>query len=266
MDDKRKLQLLILDIAEEIEVICKKNNIEYFMDGGTQLGAVRHKGFIPWDDDFDIAMKRAEYEKFIMACETDLDKEKFFLQTGETEKYYGFSFAKIQLKGTEILEDFSKNVNIKHGIFVDVFPYDNLPDNKVERSIFLTVNHLLKNLLWIKCGYGADSQKRKLSYLLLKLIGSAFSIEKLKQFRNTYIGKFNSVQTKECFTSDYPRNHLDNRLFLNKKKYTFEGEKFWGFEDSDSFLKTLYGSTYMELPLEKDRIQHSKYRIDFGKY
>ena len=266
MNEKKKLQSLILDIAEEIEKICEKNGIEYFMDGGTQLGAVRHGGFIPWDDDFDIAMKRADYEKFIKVCESELDQQKFFLQTGRTEKYYCFSFAKVQLKGTEILEDFSKDVNIRHGIFVDIFPYDKLPDNIIRRYIFLAINHLFKNLLWTKCGYGVSWQKKKFSYILSRIGGSVFSIDKLKQLRDAHIKKYNSVNTEYCFNSDYPKNHLNNLLFLRKKKYVFENKRFWGFEDSDNFLKTLYGPTYMELPPEEDRKEHSKYKINFGDY
>ena len=126
---KKKLQTAILMIAKEIVRLCDENNIPYFINGGTQLGAIRHKGFIPWDDDFDIGMRRADYEKFLKVCEEQLDHNKYFLQTEDTEKNYAFYFAKIQLKGTSIIEDFSKNVQIEHGIFVDIFPYDNIPDN-----------------------------------------------------------------------------------------------------------------------------------------
>lgn len=266
IDEKRKLQMLILSIAEDVTTICDENNIEYFMDGGTQLGAVRHKGFIPWDDDFDLAMKREDYDRFLRICEMNLDKNKYFLQTEGTENNYCFSFAKIQLKGTEILEDFSKNVDIQHGIFIDVFPYDNLPDNKIARKLFLTENHILKNLLWTKCGYGADWQKKKKSYIFFKLIGKCISIDRLKKLRDSHIRKFNNKRTKMLFNSDYPKNHLNNELFSKRKKYDFEDKVFWGFWNSNEFLTALYGSTYMELPPEEKRVQHSHYKIDFGKY
>ena len=77
--EKKKLQRAILIIACEVARICKKNDIPYFINGGTQIGAVRHNGFIPWDDDFDIGFKRKDYEKFIKACDKDLNKDKFFL-------------------------------------------------------------------------------------------------------------------------------------------------------------------------------------------
>ena len=90
--EKRKLQHTILIIAKEIDKICKENNIDYFMDGGTQLGAIRHKGFIPWDDDFDIGMSRAEFDRFIDVCQQSLNKNRFRLET-EKDIGYGFAFA-----------------------------------------------------------------------------------------------------------------------------------------------------------------------------
>lgn len=168
--EKRKLQDTILIIAKEIDKICKENNIDYFMDGGTQLGAIRHRGFIPWDDDFDIGMKRIEYDRFINVCQQSLNKKKFHLET-EEDIGYGFAFAKIHLKGTEIIENFSKNANVDHGIFVDIFPYDNIPDSDLKRTLFLAENHILKNLIWVKAGYGSAEQKRKLSYFLFSLVG-----------------------------------------------------------------------------------------------
>ena len=120
--EKKKLQQLILLIAKEIARICDKYNIDYYLDGGSMLGAVRHKGFIPWDDDFDIAMKRSDFERFLQVCEKELDKNKYFLQTEWSEKNYCFSFAKVQLIGTHFIEEFSKDADVKHGIFADIFP------------------------------------------------------------------------------------------------------------------------------------------------
>lgn len=260
-----KLQKFILVIAKEIVRICNKYNIPYFLDGGTQLGATRHQGFIPWDDDFDIAMKRKDYEYFLEVCKLELDSNKFFLQNEWTEDKYAFAFSKIQLVGTEIVEDFSKNVDIKHGIYVDIFPYDNIPDNIIERKFFKFINNLIKNLLWVKCGYGASRHKRTLNYKLMKLLSPLFSVKWMKKTRGRLITKYNNIITKECFTSDYPKNELLNKWFNDFIYYKFEDEQFRGFEESDSFLKTLYGN-YMQLPKESERKKHSHYDIDFGNY
>lgn len=264
-NEKRKLQNLILLIAKEIVRICNKYDITYYLDSGTQLGAVRHNGFIPWDDDFDIAMKRLDYERFLNICEKELDKTKFFLQTEWTEKNYCFTFAKIQLLGTEIIEDFSKEVDIHHGIFVDIFPYDNLPDNSKQQKWFLYKNYILKNLLWVKCGYGTSIHKRKIGYCVFKLLSRLFSIEDLKIKRYKLIVQNNKNNTKLCFTSDYPKIKLQNAWFNEFSWYKFETEKFRGFKRYDSYLKTLYGE-YMQLPPIEKRIQHSNYKINFGIY
>lgn len=265
VNEKRKLQFLILLIAKEIVRICNKYNILYYLDGGTQLGAIRHKGFIPWDDDFDIAMKRPDYEKFIKVCEKELDKKKFFLQTEWSEEKYCFAFTKIQLLGTEIIEDFSKNVDIHHGIFVDIFPYDNLPDNSIQQRWFLCKNFILKNLIWVKCGYGTREHKRKTSYFIFKILGALFSVKYLKKKRYELIIQNNKDITKLCFTSDYPKIKLYNSWFTSFTFYKFETEEFIGMKDYDSYLKTLYGE-YMKLPPIEDRVQHSNYKINFGNY
>lgn len=220
--------------------------------------------FIPWDDDFDIGMKRIEYDRFINVCQQSLNKKKFHLET-EEDIGYGFAFAKIHLKGTEIIENFSKNANVDHGIFVDIFPYDNIPDSDLKRTLFLAENHILKNLIWVKAGYGSAEQKRKLSYFLFSLVGKSFSLKWLKSRRSKLVCKYNNKITEYCFTSDYPKNHLQTKWLDNRKRYSFENLSFYGLIDYDSFLRMLYGN-YMQLPPLEQRIVHSKYKIDFGPY
>ena len=263
MDQKEHLQRCLLDIAIDINDLCDNHNIQYSMDGGTLLGAIRHKGFIPWDDDLDIAMKRSQYNRFLEVCSENLDKEKYYIQNNEM--YYAFCFSKVQLNGTEIVEDFSKNVKIRHGIFVDVFPYDNVPDNAIKRKVFLFLNTLLKNMIWAKCGYGTDEQRKTIRYKIYKLIGLFSSLDKLKSCRLKHLTKYNGYKTQYCFTGDYPKNLIKNCWFENLTKIRFESTSLSGFSQYDDFLKTLYGN-YMELPPEEERIVHSQYKINFGKY
>ena len=259
------LQNLLLKIAEEIQRICLKYQIDIFMDGGTQLGAVRHQGFIPWDDDLDFAMRRKDYELFLKVCEKELNPDLYFLHTGKTEKYYPFEFAKIQLVGTEILEDFSKNADVHHGIFVDIFPYDELPMNTLERKMFLYKNLWLKNILWVKCGYGSIQQHKKITYRIFALLGVLFSVEGLKKSRYKLITKYQNSGSTECFTSDYPKVILKTKWFEKKMRYQFEASGFYGFEAYDDFLTALYGD-YLIIPPPEKRISHSYYEIDYGPY
>ena len=99
MDEKtlQKLHALELEIAAEMKRICEKHRIRYFMIAGTLLGAVRHGGFIPWDEDMDFGMLRADFERFVSVCADELDREKYFLQTGDSDPGYTYAFAKIRL-------------------------------------------------------------------------------------------------------------------------------------------------------------------------
>lgn len=261
-----KLHKVLLMIASDIIKLCDDNNIDYYLDGGSFLGAVRHKGFIPWDDDFDILMKREDYEKFLRVCEEKLDKEKYFIQTELTDNNYAFSFAKIRLNGTEFREDFSWNAPIHHGIFVDIFPYDNMPNNVIAKKIFLLKNSMIKSLLWVKCGFGSDSHKRTFKYKLLRLMSCFVTKKFLFKSRNRLIKKYNNKKTEYSFNSDYPNMPRKNELFLKNKKYKFEGYTFNGVEDYNEFLTELYGSDYMTLPPVEKRQIHSHYEINYGKY
>lgn len=265
MNDTKKTQKLILYIADEVIRICNKYNISYVIIGGTLLGAVRHKGFIPWDDDFDIGMTRQEYERFLEVCPGELDKNIFFLQTADTEKNFAYCMAKVQLLGTEVIEDFSIGVDIHHGIFVDIFPYDNLPDGKLRRRCFLFRNQFLKTMLWIKCGYGVRDHSGRLGYKVLNFLGKFLSTEKLKYKRYHLLTKYANGEMKDCFTGDYPMELVKKDWLRQQEKYQFEGREYQGIAAFDNYLEDLYGD-YMQLPPENERITHTSYQIDYGKY
>ncbi|WP_294653046.1 phosphorylcholine transferase LicD [uncultured Ruminococcus sp.] len=264
MIEKQKLQNLILNIAVDIKKLCDEHGIEYFLNGGTLLGSIRHNGFIPWDDDFDIGMDRKNFNKFVSVCKQALDKEKYSLVTYEDQNYC-FLFAKVHLNGTKIIENFSKDVDVHHGIFVDIFPYDNIPDSTLARKIFLLKNKVLKNLIWVKCGYGNQAQKKKISYKLIKLFARPFRITYLKSKRNILTNKYNKLPCKNCFLSDYPSEIIPTKWLEQYSNYCFETVSFKSLSNYDEFLKHVYGD-YMELPPENERICHTNCNVDYGEY
>ena len=128
----RELQLSELDILKEVDRICKKHNIKYYLSWGTALGAVRHQGFIPWDDDIDISMLPEDYLKFKEVCKTDM-KEPYFYQDWDTDPYYHCSWAKVRNSNTTSMMAEMKDYPIHWGVCIDVFPLFYLPKDHVDR-------------------------------------------------------------------------------------------------------------------------------------
>ena len=187
MDDVtlRKVQLVQLEIAKEIKAICERNNIEFFLESGTLLGAVRHGGFIPWDDDLDLGMTRSNYNKFIECASKELDN-KYFLQTVDTDENYPLAFCKIRKNNTIYMEKAHEHTSFHNGIFVDVFPYDNIPDDD---KIFKKIKKRLKfakRIMLMKCNstpWTTYQGRRKifaiLGYLPIRVIAFFMSKQRI---------------------------------------------------------------------------------------
>ena len=133
-EELKAIQKIEFEILCKFADICDKHEFRYFLDAGTLLGAVRHKGFIPWDDDIDVGMPRKDYDEFIKIGQRELG-ELYFLQTKETDPKAPFSFAKVRKQGTEFIEWNKRHIKMNHGIFIDVFPYDLLPESESQSYI-----------------------------------------------------------------------------------------------------------------------------------
>ena len=257
----RELQNAILIIAKEIADICSKHNIKYYMTGGTMLGAVRHKGFIPWDDDFDLMMTRSEYNRFIDVCRNELNTDKFFLQTVDTEEQYCQCFLKIRLNNTRIVESATKDINIHQGVFVDIFPLDEITSNKFRGKVHKKFCSIVSAMLWIKCGYPSNG----ILYGVLKILSIPFSKKMLKKLQTRVITKFNGRNTGVFFNSAFPLLNYPKKWLERVREYEFEDTSFIGVEDYDEFLRTMYGD-YMKLPPDSDRLAHTAYPVDLGEF
>ena len=252
-------------IFDEFKRICEKNKINYSVIGGSMIGAIRHKGFIPWDDDMDVALLRNDYNRFLEACEKDLDKSRFFLQHEDNEKNYAFAFCKILLIGTSCLDDFSAGANVRNAIWLDVFPLDNLSDKNLLAYCTKKVNHLLKNAIWIKGGYGTDDQRKKTSYKVIRFISFPFKLSWLKKTRRRLITAHNNEHTERLFLSDYPNIIFKSDWFSDYRCYIFEDEEVQGIFKYHEYLSSQYGD-YMKLPPENERKGHQLHNISYGKY
>ncbi len=277
----RKLQLEQLEILKEVDRICRKNNIPYYITGGTMLGAVRHKGFIPWDDDIDVSMLREEYEKFCTVCKTDLDQNRFFLQTWDTDEYYPYQYGRVRMNHTLYIRPGHENAKHHNGINIDLFPVDNVPDNHILCIIYKTGCELFRKMLYSPVGaVRSTSFIQKFIYRCL----SCFGKETAKRNFNNWIkffGRFHSSRVDavgfayRLSPADKKKLGKDNyyEMYHGMKRekvtdlteYIFEGMKFYGIKDYDYYLRTLYGD-YMTLPpVEKRSGDHKASIIKFSK-
>lgn len=269
--DAQKLHSLELDMALEVKRICELKNISYFLIAGSLLGAVRHKGFIPWDDDIDIGMLRSDYERFLDACKTELDSEKYFIQTMQNDDGYGHSFGKLRLKGTVFLESMTESASEHHEIFLDIFPFDNVPEGKLARKIHGKSIYIKKHLLWSKMGYDTKptGKSQKLLYGASGILSKLFTKKGLKKSLEKSLKKYNSKQTSCVVTNGsyrYEKETLKREWTQDLVEHKFENTTFMGAKDYDGYLTHLYGD-YMQLPPEDKRYdKHMLLKIDFGKY
>ncbi|WP_404274966.1 phosphorylcholine transferase LicD [Exiguobacterium undae] len=147
----------------------EKNKINYFIIAGTLLGAVRHKGFIPWDDDVDIGMTRQDYNKFMTLFKNDFERNNealYFLQNWDTDPHFAMPFSKLRVNNTIYREEVTQHVNIHHGIYIDIFPFDDVHSNKLLSCIQEKGTTLLQKMILAKSSYRLTSRKMSIFYKL----------------------------------------------------------------------------------------------------
>ncbi len=274
-EELRRVQLTQLEIAKEIKRICDKYQLKYIIDFGSLLGAVRHKGFIPWDDDMDISMPRADYEKFLDVAQKELG-DKYFLQTYETDKYYPIPFAKIRKNGTSFVENAYENAKLHQGIYVDIFPYDVWTANKRLQKKLRLKHHFLVAMLAMKCralkfkSENASFVKFVYKVLMFTVIKFFCLFTTKKRLVAAYekMAKKGDADFDGIFPSSnglkYPYLVSPKSIFNETVELPFEDTTFSCPKDFDGYLKTLYGD-YMQLPPEEKRyIGHHIIKLDFG--
>jgi lipopolysaccharide cholinephosphotransferase len=252
----RKLQMTELEMLKEVDRICRKYDIKYSLDGGTLLGAIRHNGFIPWDDDADVVMLRPEYIRFYKACKKELDKDKFFLQDFRTDLDYRWGYSKMRRNGTVFLREGQEHGKWNQSVFIDIFVYDQVPDSKILRRIHLLICFCIRKGLYAEVGRKSASNGlfRKL-YQLLYIIPRDRWVRQLEKMaeitsrkRTELVRHMTYPYRKEC-RYGLPRECFDE--YIDKE---FEGFKFKIFKNYDLYLTRLYGDYMILPPVEKRKV------------
>ena len=244
LEEQRQIQL---DILKKVDKYCRENNLRYSLGGGTLLGAVRHKGFIPWDDDIDIMMPRPDYDKFVRGFngyDEDLTCGAY-----EVDRNWYHPFAKVYHNKTFMRE--IRNLN-SVGIFIDVFPLDGFPSGLLERKMYLKCIYFWRIALSIKNLDYEGEFRYRIYKSIVRFIPNRilqmpiqYLLKKYSFDNSLYVGAVSGIYgEKEC----YPRYVFDTYIDL-----IFEDYAFLAIRDYDIYLIGHYGN-YMELPPKNQRI------------
>ena len=266
----QRLREINMEMLIEIDRICRKNNINYSIDGGVLIGAVRNGKFVPWDNDSDVNMLRSEYEKFFEACKKDLDTEKFFLQDFRTDKNYRWGFSKLRYNNSVWLMPGQDKTNWHKGIFVDIFVYDGVPDNYLLRRIHLFICYCIRKGLYSFFGrVNATSSLLRIWYKMLYCVPRSLWVAffnvmvKLSNLKRHELVRHLTYPNRKEIKYGLPRECFDEYIDIE-----FEGHTFKCFKNFDLYLRSWYDD-YMELPPEEERVGFPlielKFPEDFNK-
>lgn len=272
-DDFRKLQLLQLDMLIELDRVCKENDITYQIWAGTQLGAVRHKGYIPWDDDADVVMLREEYERFKQICD-QLNQEICFFQDHDSDPEYRWGYGKLRRTGTKYIRLGQEHIKCHSEVFIDIFPLDDIPKTIAGQMLQDFHCFILRKIMWSEVGKYSASGLERIVYRCLSRIPLSFVFSQLSWYaRKSSNQTPNKVRTL-TYTSigklyyKHPlkeRYGMPKRWFLNTMAFEFENRTLIGLKDYHEYLTFSFGD-YMKLPPKEQRQQHAPVSdYDFGR-
>ena len=257
-EKRKKIWKIELDILEEIETLCKENSLEYFLIGGGGLGAVRHRGFIPWDDDLDIGMRRADLSAFLKIAREKLP-EHLDVQYGlESETSFN-GFLRIRDSRTTGILRADANEKGNGGIFVEIYPYDDIPNNK----ILIKLQHSIVNWLSTTLSDRAYGVELNIAKKIIVNILKPFSRETIWKWYNHFCQKYNGKNMKYCDLIALP-NYAKEGIYMYKNEDVMKTE-YAEYEylkaripcNLDFYLRKKYGN-YFEFPSPEERGQHHK--------
>lgn len=265
----KHLQNIQLSILKEFIKICEENNLTYFAYGGTTIGAIRHQGFIPWDDDIDVIMFREDYERFLEIMESKKDSKYYIINMENTEDYF-YYFTKLCLRGTDLKEDWTRKTSFNVGINIDIFVFDYMPTNKIKRKIHLKTSKLLSRgllVFLVNLNKNYPSTPKKLLAISIDTIFKIFKIDsnKYKKFLKKFTNRYENTNYLYDISALMYQTAFHKDILLPPKEMKFEDTKINVPNDYDQFLTIIYGD-YMKIPPIEERYNHVHEEIDFGEY
>lgn len=258
--DIRTLQIAELRIFKELQRICEKHDVRYFLIGGSAIGSVRHHGFIPWDDDMDIGMPRPDYERFSELCRTELDPQ-FFWQTYRTEPAYNLIFGKLRLNYSKYVEVATAHLPIHHGIKIDVFPFDGVPRATYAKSL----HRITLKFCMMKLGAEIERSRRmhlqeRAASLIPRRIAIALNERMAKRWNYSDCETVvNASGAWGYYRESVPKAWVAESAMMPFEDVSAPVPKYW-----HEYLTKIYGD-YMLFPPESERrrARHPVLTVEF---
>lgn len=253
--DREELKRIQIQILDAVVKFCDENKIHYWIDCGSLLGAVRHKGYIPWDDDIDVGMLREDYDRFMQLFH--IQNDRYVFKSIENDSTYLFPFGKV-LDTQTLLYEPDRN-GIRHHINIDIFPYDNAPDQKLALDIMYIRRNIFKTLRLAQTGIlkpnGSVFKRWAIKFVnvMVKPFPENFFTKKIiensKRYKDrpgSYVGDFTSVSVIKC-----KKDIFDSYVFVE-----FEGKKYKAPVGYKKWLRAMYGDYMIPVPREEQRSRH----------
>lgn len=272
-DILRQLHRELHDITREVVRVCDEANIPYFIQGGTAIGAHFFEDIVPWDDDIDLGMTRENYERFLIEAPKRLRKG-YLLQEFTTEPDTPFYFAKVRKAGTKFVESEWVGLNISEGIYIDIFPYDLIPDSPAKeraqrRRVRFWVNCFMAKSVWLwrwfgKANNGVVMPKSWLSCLAIRLTTLLMSKQRIYRRLRRELTRYNSTDAKRYNIVRMPKDMISREAIENPERRRFGEQELWAPSDLETYLRNHYGNIQKWLPEEK-RLNHAPEVLQFSK-
>jgi len=259
--DIRPLQLRILKNLSAIDKVCKEHNLRYYIMAGTMLGAVRHKGFIPWDDDLDIGMPRADYDLLMSNAKEWLHKP-YEAVCAENDKEYPLPFAKKQNADTTLIE----RMHLKYfgGVYIDVFPLDGVPEKRMRQRMHFAKYEFYKRVLYLIHRDPYKHEKGPSSWIPL-LCRKLYTLTEVQKKIRKVMTKYDFDNSPlVCDYDDDMKGIMSKGVLETPTPVLFEGEEVWGVQEYDTYMTRKYGD-YMTIPKQSGQRQHNFHYLDLNK-
>ncbi len=251
-ENRKRLWKIELDMLEIVDKICRENEINYFLHSGSALGAVRHNGFIPWDDDLDLGMLRADFEKFVRIAKEQI-QEPYFVQYGMNDGGHICGLLRLRYSNSTGIIKIDREKNCNNGVYIEIYPFDNVPNGKLSQKIQFMESLILYHGLLAEY-YGPMSKNQIVCRAIVRLMGK----ERAYATWQKLCQKYNSKKTKYVNTvalPDYMREgiyRLDREWVEKVKDIPYEYTTVKVPIMVEEILTLNYGN-YMELPPVEER-------------